>query len=464
MMAIKSEKNTLNCLKSLLQVLLLLLLLVAGSRAEAADRANAYLQAKEAFYQKDFAAGVKRYYRFITFSEIVLSQQIRATDLEQARDFFEHEAQNPANAEKALLFLALIDRITDNWEKAHERADFLRQKHPRSLLLNYIKGEMHLAQNQIKEAKQHLDWILSAADGSPFAEITRKLLEFYLNSGAANPEKRKKFLLAAGYRNWDILETDQAVRFFEMVIEGYPDDPEAWRSLISIYLDRDDLDNVLELDGRWLQNNKTSLLDPMTRVRLHLKNDEFNEAAEIIEKLLEADSGNQAAKMLLADCLFNLNKLEPCLSLYQELLPDNHGNMGIISRLKHCFESLGRLDEAINLFEQLAQEDAENSWIQLELAELYLKVENYDQAEVYFDLLSGFENPYKDYATDMSPRIPVYKQELAQQELERLEQSAQTTPVADPPANSAPSVTETTSEKIKEVQLDELKKLMAIYE
>ena len=427
---------------------------------------NPYLQAVEAFARKDYPSGVKKYYRFVTFSQIVLSKEIRENDLDEAQAYFDDLARQAENPEKPLLFLALIDRITDNLDRAHARLDSLRQKHPRSLLLAYLKGEVYLAQNQSKEAQQYLDWVLKTAANSPFAEVTRAILKFYTKSGGANPEERKKFLLAAAYRNWDLLEIPQAIRLFEIVASDFPSEPEASRSLVCIFLDLGNMKKAMEINDRWQRSNRLPLLDPMTRVRLLLAEDKYGEAATILEECLHKEADNGSARLLLADCRYNLGNYEPALSLYKELLPQNPKNMGIISRMKECLEILGRTDEALVLFEDLASKESENPWIQLQLADLYLQTGNHDQAEVYFDLLSGSANPYSQYATEMSARIAAYKQDKAREELEKAEQQANS---EAEPANATVSentqqLTAIAKEKVREVKIEELKKLMAIYE
>ncbi|HNX74217.1 MAG TPA: tetratricopeptide repeat protein [Candidatus Rifleibacterium sp.] len=427
---------------------------------------NPYLQAVEAFARKDYPSGVKKYYRFVTFSQIVLSKEIRENDLDEAQAYFDDLARQAENPEKPLLFLALIDRITDNLDRAHARLDSLRQKHPRSLLLAYLKGELLLAQNRSKEGRQYLDWVLKTAANSPFAEVTRAILNFYTKSGNADAEKRKKFLLAAAYRNWDLLEIAQAIRLFEIVAGDYPSDPEAFKSLVGIYLDLDNIDKAREINDRWQKSNRQPLLEPMTRVKLLLAEDKYSEAATILEKCLHNGADNGSARLLLADCRYNLGNYELALNLYQELLPQNPGNMGIISRMKECLEILGRTDEALVLFEDLAGKESENAWVQLQLADLYLQTGNHDQAEVYFDLLSGYANPYSRYATEMSAKIAAYKQEKAREKLAEAEQKANSTP-----DTAHTGVSENiqqsgalTKEKIREVKIEELKKLMAIYE
>ncbi len=432
--------------------------------AKAGKQPNPYLSAIEAFSRKDFAAGIKKYYRFVSFSEIILSKQIRENDLDEAQVFFEDAARQTKDSEKALLFLVMIDRITENWDRAHARIDTIRQKHPRSLLLAYIKGEIYLAQNQVKEAKPFLDWVLQAAADSPIAKVTRALLGFYLKSESVDAEKRKSFLLAAAFRNWDLLEIDQAIRLFQLVADDFPSEKEAFRSLVCIYLDRNDTTMARAINDRWKSNNKEPLLDPMTLVKLHLAADEYSEAASLLEAMLRADPGNEPARLLLADCLYNLNKFEEALKIYSEILPRLPGNMGVISRLIHCLESFRRYEEAIALLEAQLNQETGNPWIQLELAELYLQTGNHDQAEVYYDLLSGYDNPYTGYAVEMSAKIAQYRQEKAIEELERAEQAkkeAANAAVIDAPSSQT---TANTTEKIKEVQIDELKKLMAIYE
>ncbi|MBU1106056.1 MAG: tetratricopeptide repeat protein [Candidatus Riflebacteria bacterium] len=435
--------------------------------AKPADAANPYLQAIEAFAHNDFASGVKKYYQFVSFSEIILSKQIRISDLEKARQFFTNAALSPEKKEKADLFLALIDRITENWEGAHERIDFLRQSHPRSLVLSYAKGELHLAQHQIKEAQQYLDWIIKAAPDSPFATITRALLSLYEGSENVDAEKRKSVLMAAGYRNWDLLEIDQAIRFFEIVTKDFPSEKEAFKSLVFIYLDLENYNKAREINDSWKKNNKKPLLDPMTQVRLLLANEEYDEATVILNDLVSRDSSNEQAKLMLADCLFSLDKLEPALLLYQEIFPENPGNIGIIQRIKHCMESLGKIDEAVKLFKHLADIEPDNPMIQLDLAELYMLNNDLDQSEVYYDLLSSYDNPYSDYAAEMSAKIAQYRQEKAIAELEeaaRLTEANQRQHNSGDSSGSSTSLQVSVSEDAKEIQIDELKKLMAIYE
>ncbi len=430
-----------------------------------ADAAKIYLNAKEALARKDFAAGVKNYYRLVTFSEIVLTRIIKLQDLEAAREFFENAARSGDRIEQAKLFLALIDRITDNIARAHEQIDLLGQQHPNSLLLAYVKGELHLSQNEVVEADSYFNLILSAAGQSSFAVLTRSLLKFYVGAVGIDPEERRQFLLAAANRNWDLLEIDQAIRFFEIVAHDFPHEQEAFRSLVMIYLDLEDLVKAREVHARWKAANDDLLLVPMTQARFHCACEEYAEAAAILRKLLDAEAENAQMKLMLADCLFNLDDYEGAESLYHELLAVIPRDAGIVHRLKSCLEALGKNDEAIALFESLAAGESGNAWFQLELAELYMKAGNYDQAEVFFDLLSSAENPYTDYAAEMSAQIARYRHEKAIEELaaaERLaaaqrEQSLRQAPAVSGSAKPA-------SEKMKEVQVEELKKLMAIYE
>ena len=210
---------------------------------------------------------------------------------------------------------------------------------------------------------------------------------------------------------------------------------------------------------------------PLAQAHFHLALDEYSEAAVILQELLESDAENLALKLALADCLFNLADYERAMPLYQELLVLNQEDVGIVSRLKSCFEALGRTEETIALFESLAADGSTNPWFQLELAELYLKAGDYDQSEIYYDLLSSSENPYSDYAAEMSAQIAQYRHEKALAEYEAAERLAaaqreqtvsETTAVNS--SASAGSTAQPSTERVREVQVDELKKLMAIYE
>jgi len=451
--------------------LMLVLSVVLSPKACFADATAVYLNAREALARKDFAVGVKNYYRLVSFSEIVLSNSIKASDLSTAREFFENAAGNGEKADKARLFLALIDRITGEIGRAHESINSLRQRHPSSLLLAYVKGELHLSQNEVAEADSYFNWILSAGGQSSFAVLTRSLLKFYVSAVGIDQEERRKFLLAAANRNWDLLEIEQSIRFFEIVARDFPHEQEAFRSLVQIYLDMENLEKALEVHQQWQAKNSERLLAPLAQAHFHLALDEYSEAAVILQELLESDAENLALKLALADCLFNLADYERAMPLYQELLVLNQEDVGIVSRLKSCFEALGRTEETIALFESLAADGSTNPWFQLELAELYLKAGDYDQSEIYYDLLSSSENPYSDYAAEMSAQIAQYRHEKALAEYEAAERLAaaqreqtvsETTAVNS--SASAGSTAQPSTERVREVQVDELKKLMAIYE
>ena len=451
--------------------LMLVLSVVLSPKACLADSTEVYLKAREALARKDFAVGVKNYYRLVSFSEIVLSNSIKASDLSTAREFFENAAGNGEKADKARLFLALIDRITGEIGRAHESIDSLRQRHPSSLLLAYVKGELHLSQNEVVEADSYFNWILSVGAQSSFAVLTRSLLKFYVSAVGIDQEERRRFLLAAAYRNWDLLEIEQAIRFFEIVARDFPHEQEAFRSLVQIYIDLENMARALEIHKRWKSNNTARLLAPMAQAQFQLALDEYSEAAVILQELLTSDSENVALKLALADCLFNLADYEKALPIYQELLVLNQEDVGIVSRLKSCFEALGRTEETIALFESLAADESTNPWFQLELAELYLKAGDYDQSEIFYDLLSSSDNPYSDYAAEMSAQIAQYRHEKALEEYEaaerlavaQREQNVSQTTSADS-TSFAGSVQGSLREKVREVQVDELKKLMAIYE
>lgn len=456
---------------NLLQVLYFMFMLIGFCsicHAKPDETANSYLKAVEAIAHNDFAVGVKKYYQFVSFSEIIISKQIRVNDLENARQFFSNITTSSEMREKAELFLALIDRITENWDKAHERLDLLRQNHPQSLLLFYVKGELYFAQNQVENARQYLVWIMESSPESPFAKIARALLNLYEGAQEVDAEKRKAFLMAAGYRNWDLLEIDQAIRFFEIVTRDYPSEREAFKSLVFIYLDQENCIKAREINDDWAKNNKEPLLDPMTQVRLFLAGEEYDKAVVILNDLVSKDDSNEQVKLMLADCLFNLKQFESALALYQAAFPQNLGNIGIVQRMKNCMENLQKIDEAIKLFQQLADAEPDNPMIQLDLAELYLQNNDLDQSEVYFDLLSSYENPYSDYAAEMSAKIAQYRQDKALEELEEVARLAeienQRQHASGGSSSESNNVQANVSENVEEIQIDELKKLMAIYE
>jgi len=462
------------CGKELAAGLLCLMLVLSGVLSPQqcfADTAQVYLNAKEALARKDFASGVKNYYRLVSFSEIVLSNSIKAADLAAAREFFAKAAGAGEKADKARLFLALIDRITGEIGKAHEQVDLLRQQHPDSLLLAYVKGELHLSQNEVAEADSYFNWILSAAGQSSFAVLTRSLLKFYVSAVGIDQDERRTFLLAAANRNWDLLEIDQAIRFFEIVARDFPHEQEAFRSLVQIYLDMDNMEKAVEVFQLWKSVNTARLLAPLAQAHFHLAIDEYAEAIVILQELLASDPENVALKLALADCQFNLADYERALPIYQELLAIDQENVGVVSRLKSCFEALGKTEETIALFESLAADGSTNPWFQLELAELYLKAGDYDQSEIYYDLLSSSENPYSDYAAEMSAQIAQFRHEKALAEYEaaerlvaaQREQTVSETTAVNSSA-SAGSTAQPSTERVREVQVDELKKLMAIYE
>ncbi|NLI76469.1 MAG: tetratricopeptide repeat protein [Candidatus Riflebacteria bacterium] len=436
--------------------LLTLGLLTAAIPGQAADPPvapapprDSYQEAMQAFARGEFFAGIKRYYKFLLFTDRLVSKAVRRRDLQQAQAALQQAARTGPATSTAQLALTLIDRILEDWPTANRRIDLLRRQAPASRLLSFLKGEFLLAQQQREDASRVLGGLLAGNPGQGLALLTRMLLERH--GGPAppaaatasattppppppDPETRRRALLREAYHLWDAQDREAAVQAFGRVMNGFPDDPEAFQAAANLHYEMKRVREAESILRRWEDRTGRPLLPPLQEARILVALERFGKAVPLLEGLLRAEPDNEFARLLLAESLFQSGSYASAAVQFEAMQASDPLNIGIVYRLGFCLEATGHSDEAIALFQNLLRDDPGQPLLQMELAAIFERQGNLEEAATWYFRVSEYENPFQAQAAEKLPQIAALQMELAAQNRREDPQA----PADQPSAHDAP--------------------------
>ncbi|RCK78772.1 MAG: hypothetical protein OZSIB_1125 [Candidatus Ozemobacter sibiricus] len=338
---------------------------LGGPRLAGAAPDPRYAKALELLKKKNYPEGVKEYYKFIILGDPSLSAEVRKADLAPAYAHFSERLAKEPNDSRARFFLALIDRCVHRLQQAGTNVDQVRNRHPKSNLLTFVKGEICLVQEMMAEASQLFLRLKEHSQGQKLWKVAAFLMK--RNGVEASALERKAALLKKAYRHIDLMERESAESLLATIIKEFPEDPEPVRALVDLYLEWKRFDQAQRVVDAWRAAQGRSPLLPIQEGRLAYQLGRYADAIKALEPLLKREPGNEYAAMFLAESYFQMGNYVAATNLYRTLADQDPGNVALTIRLAACLECSGKAGEAAAVLEAAVGRQPKDLLLQLEL-------------------------------------------------------------------------------------------------
>lgn len=390
-------------------VYILAILGVVGGSAAAVSAAaarnekiqNIYFQALQALEAENYLRGVQLYYRFVILGGVPVSKAVRAHDLARAMGSFKKDVTEGRRNNKTELGVLLVDRIIERYDRAEQRLDLLREKHPSSVLLAFLKGELALCRGDETLAVRIFGTLNRLPNPRGFPALADYLLEQRgRGKGETDPAARRKFFMKLAYRRWDESDFAGAGTILRALMNEFPQDPEAPRALIDLLLQQDKTDEAVKIVDGWKAPAGEPLIPPLPLARIRYSQGQYEEALALMEPLQQADPQDAYLRLLVAESLYQLNRQAEAAPHFMELARSDPKNQGFLQRLVICTEAAGKRADALPLLEAYVRENERDSAMRFELASLLIRLDRLNDARLHFNVLREFGNPMQKEALE----------------------------------------------------------------
>ncbi|MDD3063176.1 MAG: tetratricopeptide repeat protein [Massilibacteroides sp.] len=374
-------------MKKSLSVKLLFICLLVCSALFAIDNSKLlypYFEALNLFQQEKFEEGLKKYYKFLIFSDPVLSIESQKNDLKDAKAYFDNQIQLSENMPLAKLYISLYNRIIQNWEPAYNELDQLLSRYPDSNFLNFFKGEYLLAQGKDKEAL-----LVFQKLKNPKGKKMLILAEILQKKHGINiaPDERKQILLKKGLRHLDLFENEKAVKILLQVMSEYPEDPIAPHELVDFFVRENKLNEAEKILAEWRKKDANGKNLYLPEARLRFKQKRYSDVLKILIPIFSADPQNEYIQFLIAESYFMNGDYNKALELLSAINKADPENIGILFRITAALEMTNNVLKAIDILNENIKTTTYNIPIKLELGSIYERIGHYNNAErIYFRL------------------------------------------------------------------------------
>lgn len=359
------------------------------SFASTSDSICSYFEALTLIQQQKFAEGLKKYYKFLLFSDPLLSVESRKNDLQDAKTFFDNRNSLSPNDPQTKLYLSLYDRITQDWEPACAVLDELLGKFRKSNLLHFFKGEYLLAQSKNEEALQTFQ-MLKNKEGSKLWVLAGVLQKKYgVNIDRA---ERKRILLRKGLRHLDLFENEEAMQVLRQVMTEYPEEPRAPHELMDLFIRENKLREAEEVLAEWRKIDPEGRELYFPEARLKFKQGRYREVLKILVPILSTDPQNGYIQFMIAESSFMSGEYAKSLELLPSLQESDPENIGLLFRRTAALEMTNSASDAVALLKGILEVQPENIPINLELGSVYERMGDYQNARSsYLTAVNGME-------------------------------------------------------------------------
>ncbi|HNW34013.1 MAG TPA: tetratricopeptide repeat protein [Candidatus Ozemobacteraceae bacterium] len=378
--------------------------------ADKAEPICIYFEALTLFQQEKFGEGLKKYYKYLLFSDPILSVECRKNDLQEAKAFFDHRSRLAPKDPQTQLYLSLCDRIILNCASASSQLDTLLAKYQKSSILNFFSGEFYLVQEKNAEAI-HAFSKLKNKDGSKFWVLAQILEKKYGVNG--DQIERKSALLRKGLRHLDLFENEQAEKILRQVMTEYPDDPRAPQELMDHFINENRLKEAEKILIEWRKNAPGGKALHFPEARLMFRLGRFTEVLRILTPVLSADPGNEYLQSLVAESLFMNGEYRKALGFLTSLQEADPLNLGLLLRRTASLELTGQASDAISLVTTLLEKAPKNAPLRVELGGIYERMGNLQNAREAYELVVNEESPLKALA---QKRLEIFRQQKTKEQ------------------------------------------------
>ncbi|OQA11121.1 MAG: tetratricopeptide repeat protein [bacterium ADurb.Bin374] len=346
-----------------------------------------YFEALTLFQQEKFEEGLKKYYKYLLFSDPILSVESRKADLQEAKAYFDAQHRRSPQDPRIRLCLSLYDRIILDWPPACKRLGELLARFQRSAMLYFFKGEYLLAQAKNDEAHTAFQK-LQTANGKKllaFAEFLQKQ-----HGVTADKSERKAVLLRKGLRHLDLFETEDAVRVLRLVMKEFPEEPRAPHELMDLLIRENRLREAEEVLAAWRKRDPDGKQLYFPEARLRFKQERYSEVLKILAPVLSADPGNAYVQFMVAESAFMNGEYGKALELLPALQEADQENIGLLFRRTAALEMTDNAPGAVTLLQEKLEKNPYNIPFNIELGGIYERMGDLQKARsAYLTAING---------------------------------------------------------------------------
>jgi len=350
------------------------------SRA-AGEAAEAYLRAIARLNQGDFDRGIMEYYAFLLRGEDLVSVAVRRADLGSAHRSLLERLRQPSREKRTMLFVPLIERMLERCPEALKQIDLLLARAPKSAVLNFLKGEFLLESQMIGQAREQFRKLEEMPNNARFVKIAQHLVTRQGLGPQRDPETRRRFLIGAGFRQWDLMARDRARMFFETAIKEFPDDPQPARALVDLFLEERRPLEAEKIVTAWKAAHDQPLLELQQAGRLAVALGRHADAIPALEALAKASPDDLYIRFQLAEACYQCERYPEALEQFKRLFECDSNNVGFVQRYAECLVATGRCEAALELFTELASARPEVAYYRIEAAALHLRLGEFEEAK-----------------------------------------------------------------------------------
>ncbi len=352
-----------------------------GASAPEGEMCGRYLRAITRLHSGDIDRGIMDYFTFLLRGQSLLSVAVRRSDLQVAQENLSSRMQRPALDKRTLLFLPLIERMLERWPEALRQLDVLLVKAPRSAVLTFLKGELLLECQKVDQARELFQKLEQMPNGAKFARLARFLISRQGLDAASDPKIRHRFLLSAGYRQWDLMARDRAKLFFEAAAKEFADDPQPAQALVEMYLEEQRPLEAEKIVAAWNARHARPLLGLQQAGRLALALGKYAEAIPALRELVKKDPDDAYVRFQLAECCYQCDQYDEALPHFKRLFEADSNNIGFAQRYAECLMGTGQLEPALDFFASLAEAKPDVPYYRIELAAIQLQLGRFQESK-----------------------------------------------------------------------------------
>lgn len=353
-----------------------------------------YMKALSLINEKQYADGIKTYYKYLLKYDPVSSIDSRRNDIAPAIDYVENEARKEISDSVYKLLKAIISRILHQIPEAQDILDGIRKNHPNSPFLEFLKGEFHLSNDQTEEAVlafMKLKTMPRASGLSSIAEIIMK--RHGIDSDAV---ARKAALLRRAFRHIDLFEREQGEIILRQTIREFPGDVEASSALIDLLIEMERLDDAQKVMDDLKETSSPASVRHSQEARLRFYQGKYQEVPEILAPV--EDNLDELCVFILAESYFQLGQFVDAMPLYKKLLDSDPLNTGFLLRETACIEAMGNIASAAELLEMRTEAQDDSSALIMERAALLERLNRQDEAMREYRKVAASPGPLQDEA------------------------------------------------------------------
>jgi len=282
-------------------------------------------------------------------------------------------------------------------DRAGKQLDEVRNRHPKSNLLTFVKGEYCFVVENIVEGTQFFMHLKETPAGKKLWDVA----SFLIKRNGLDPKsvERKAAMLKRAYRHIDLLERDQAEQVLKTIMKDFPDDQDSVRALADLYMEMKKFDQAQAIVSEWRGRQGRSPLTPLQEGRLLYSQGRYSDVIKCLEPLFKREPANEYAGMFLAESYFQTGNYQKAVGMYKCFFDADQANISIALRYVTSLECTGKATEAIQILDKASMKSPRDLLLQLELGGLLERQGKLVDASGYYRKVAFEAGPLQGVAS-----------------------------------------------------------------